>query len=166
MKTGISPEVTLLLRIIDEGYERKTWHGPNLKGSLRGLTAEQAAWRPAPGRHNIWEIAVHAAYWKYAVRRRLIGEKRGSFPIKGSNWFALPEGASAEAWRADLRLLEQTHRSLRAAVAVLRSQDLKHVSGKQGKQRTNDLGNRGPRHLSRGTNPALKETAASRLNQG
>lgn len=128
MKTRISPEVALLLRIIDEGYERKTWHGPNLKGSLRGLTAEQAAWRPAPARHNIWEIAVHAAYWKYAVRRRLIGEKRGSFSIKGSNWFGRPEDASPEAWRADLRLLDQMHRSLREAVSDLRTEDLKHVA--------------------------------------
>ncbi|NUQ50463.1 MAG: ATP-binding cassette domain-containing protein, partial [Phycisphaerae bacterium] len=32
------------------------------------------------------EIALHAAYWKYVTRRRLRGDKRGSFPLKGSNW--------------------------------------------------------------------------------
>ena len=80
-----SSEIHLLLRMLDEAYSVKTWHGPNLKGSLRGLTAVTAAWRPGPKRHNIWEVAVHAAYWKYVVRRRLLGEKRGSFELKGSN---------------------------------------------------------------------------------
>ncbi|HEY6050809.1 MAG TPA: DinB family protein, partial [Thermoanaerobaculia bacterium] len=70
-------EIALLLSIVDEAYDRSAWHGPNLKGSLRRLTEEEAAWRPGPGRHSAWELAVHAAYWKYAVRRRLTGEKRG-----------------------------------------------------------------------------------------
>ena len=48
-----SAEIGLLLRAIDEGFDRVAWHGPNLRGSLRGVTAAQAAWRPAPDRHNI-----------------------------------------------------------------------------------------------------------------
>lgn len=59
--------VKLLLRLLDESYEKSAWQGPNLKGSLRGVHAAQAAWRPAPGRHNVWELVVHAAYWKYAA---------------------------------------------------------------------------------------------------
>lgn len=114
----------LLLRIIDEGYEKKTWHGPNLRGSLRGVTAKQAAWRPSQKRHNIWEVAVHAAYWKYTVRRRILGEKKGSFPLKGNNWFTRPQGMSEQALREDLRLLEDVHRSMRKAIASLSPQDL------------------------------------------
>src|SRR5262245_43185746 len=103
--------VSLLLRILDEAYERSAWQGPNLKGSLRGVKAPLAAWRPAEGRHNIWELVMHAAYWKYAVWRLLIGEKKGSFLPKGSNWFVRPEpgngarlaAATTEAaWREDL----------------------------------------------------------------
>lgn len=111
-------EIKLLLHLIDEGYERKTWHGPNLKGSLRGLSPDEAAWRPAGNRHNIWEIAVHAAYWKYTVRRRLLGEKRGSFPLKGSNWFRLPAEKTEEAWKEHLRMLDDVHRSMREAIAA------------------------------------------------
>jgi hypothetical protein len=114
-----SAEIELLLKIIDQAYDHMAWHGTNLRGSVRGLTIEEAGWRPAPGRHNIWEVAVHAAYWKYAVRRRLLGEKRGSFPLKGSNWFARPEAPSVEAWRNDIKLLEEMHRSLRQAVGEL-----------------------------------------------
>jgi hypothetical protein len=108
----------LILALFEEGYSRKTWHGPNLRQSLKGVSAEQAAWRPAPGRHNIWELALHSAYWKYAVRRRIEGGKRGSFILKGSNFFARPEAGKATqaAWHADLALLETEHQAFEAAI--------------------------------------------------
>jgi hypothetical protein len=111
-------EVNLLLRLLDEGYDRKSWHGPNLCGSVRGVGLDEVCWRPGSERRNIWEIVVHTAYWKYIVRRRLLGEKRGSFPLKGSNWFARPAVRTAKAWRADLGLLEAMQATLRAAVAA------------------------------------------------
>jgi uncharacterized damage-inducible protein DinB len=115
----ISPEIRALLAAYDQAYDRKSWHGTNLRGSLRGLSAKQAAWRPAKGRHNIWEIALHAAYWKYVVLRVLSGAKRGSFPLQGSNWFVRPKDPTDLAWKADLALLEATHRSLREAIAAI-----------------------------------------------
>ncbi|HKS96821.1 MAG TPA: DinB family protein [Terriglobia bacterium] len=120
MKTTRSSENTrLLLQMLDEAYQRPTWHGPNLAQSLRGVSARLAAWRPQPGRHNIWEVAVHAAYWKYAVRRRLRGEPRASFALPGSNWFRrpLPGKRGEKAWAEDRELLAQEHMRLRAAVA-------------------------------------------------
>ena len=114
----------LILALLEEGYSRKTWHGPNLRQSLKGVTASQAAWRPAPGRHNIWELALHCAYWKYAVRRRIEGGKHGSFILKGSNFFARPEKGKVDevAWRADVALLEREHLALREAIRrVLRT---------------------------------------------
>jgi hypothetical protein len=122
-----APEIDLLLRIIDEGYNKKAWHGPNLRGSIKGIPIEQAAWRPAPDRHNVWEHVVHAAYWKYIVRRRLLGEKKGSFPLKGSNWFVRPVVLAGHAWREDLELLEEMHQTMRAAVAGLDPEALRHV---------------------------------------
>ena len=116
------PRIQLLLRILDQGFERKAWHGTNLRGSLRGVTAEGAAWRPAPDRHNIWELAVHAAYWKYSVARRIRGGARGSFPLQGSNWFPRPfdpDSPSERAWKEDLELLGRMHRELREAVEAL-----------------------------------------------
>ena len=118
------PEIALLLGLIDEAFDKAAWHGPNLRGSIRGLSPGDAATRPGKGRHNIWEIVVHAAYWKYAVRRRLLGEKRGSFPLKGSNWFKRPVDASARAWREDVALLEDCHRRLREAIEGVNPKDL------------------------------------------
>jgi len=115
-------EIGLLLNLIDQAFDHKAWHGTNLKGSLRRMTAEEASWRPDKGRHDDWEVAVHCAYWKYAVWRRLTGEKRGSFPLKGSNWFERP--AAGADWKADLALLTQMHRQLREAIVGLDGKDL------------------------------------------
>jgi uncharacterized damage-inducible protein DinB len=117
-------EIPLLLHLINEAYTKQAWHGTNLRGSIRGLTAQQAAWRPAPTRHNIWEIVVHAAYWKYIVRRRLIGEKKGSFPLKGSNWIKRPLEMTETAWHEDIRLLDEMHRSMSEAIALIKPSDL------------------------------------------
>ena len=119
-------QVHRLLTIVDQAYDHKSWHGTNLRGSIRGLSASQAAWRPARNRHNIWEVVVHAAYWKYAVTRRFSGAPRGSFPLKGSNWFVRPAGrrAADSVWRADIALLQSMHELLRAAVAQLSDRDL------------------------------------------
>jgi hypothetical protein len=104
--------------LLDEGFKKKAWHGPTLSQALRGVNARQAAWRPAPGRHNIWEEALHAAYWKYMVRRRISPGQRADFPLAGQNFFPRPEKgrASDAAWRSDKRLLDREHRLLVAAV--------------------------------------------------
>ena len=109
---------SLLLRCIEEGFSKKAWHGPNLRGTIRRVDARQASWRPASGRHNIAEIIVHCAYWKYAVRRRIRGDKRGSFVLKGSNWFTLPGNLSESQWRDYARLLDAEHEGLLKAIAV------------------------------------------------
>jgi uncharacterized damage-inducible protein DinB len=126
-------QVRLLLEVMARAYDRRSWHGTNLRGAIRGLAAAVAARRPGPGRHNIWELVVHAAYWKYAVRRRLTGEKRGSFPLAGSDWFLRPDphdesGTSEAAWRSDVALLYLMHRQLAEAVAGLRDSDLQRPS--------------------------------------
>lgn len=114
----------MILLLLDQAYDRPSWHGTNLRGSLRRVTPGQAAWRPSADRHNIWEIAVHAAYWKYTAWRRLTGATRRSFPLKGSNWFKRPIELSDAAWRADLALLDEMHRVLRDAVGALPASSL------------------------------------------
>lgn len=118
--------IELWLSLLDEAFDKRAWHGTNLRGSIRGLDAATAAWRPGPGRHNVWELTLHAAYWKYAVRRRLTGEKRGSFALPGSNFFERPgpEGGGETAWKKDVALLVSEHRKLRRAIAAVRPAEL------------------------------------------
>jgi hypothetical protein len=34
---------SMLLDSLDEAFDKKSWHGPNLRGAIRGVTAVQAA---------------------------------------------------------------------------------------------------------------------------
>ena len=52
-------EVALLLEMIDQAFDHRSWHGTNLKGSIKGVTAREAMWRPGKDRHNIWELVLH-----------------------------------------------------------------------------------------------------------
>jgi hypothetical protein len=106
----------LIARTLDPARGR-AWHGgPTPVGAVRGVTAEEARWVPAPKRHGIWTLALHIAYWKYAVRRHLEPVARGSFPRSPANWPALPAVPDEAAWRADRALLALEHRLFVAAV--------------------------------------------------
>ena len=116
---GVDPRIELLLEVMDQAFDRKGWHGTTLRGSLRGLTPDEALWRPATGRHNIWELTLHTAYWKYAVRRRLAGDAAGSFGRRPSDWPEVPTTPDARGWKRDIGLLEAEHRLLRDVVLAL-----------------------------------------------
>jgi len=119
----VDRQLKQLLTTLDQAYSRPSWHGTNLRGSIRGVSPRLAARRPRPGRHNIQEIVVHCAYWKYAVWRLLTGARRGSFELDGTNWFAR-RGADPRVWREDIARLDRIHEQLRAAVADLAPGDL------------------------------------------
>lgn len=109
----------VLLANFDGAYDRRGWHGTTLRGAVRGLGPGDVYWRPPKARHNIWELVAHAAYWKYAVRQRLTGGKRGAFAMKGSNWFVSPARAGEREWRDVVELLDVEHHQLRDAIASL-----------------------------------------------
>jgi len=122
--------LALLLGWLHEAYTGPAWHGPSLRSALAGVDAAAAAWRPGPRRHNIWEIAVHAAYWKAVVRRRLTGDRARDFPRKGRNWFRCPEGGRPDdaAWRRDVALVAVEHRRLVEVVAAVSPASLERPS--------------------------------------
>ncbi len=84
------------------------WHGgPTPAGALRNVDASAARWRPRPGRHTIWELALHCAYWNYAVRHRLLGTRGPRFPRSPANWPEMPRVGSDSAWTADRALVAE-----------------------------------------------------------
>jgi len=105
-------ERDILLVQLEQAFNRKSWHGTNLMGSIRGINAAEAAWRPAQDRHNIWELILHAAYWKYTVYRRISGVDRGSFPLPGSNWFPRPAEGGQKELKKEIGLLKELHQKL------------------------------------------------------
>jgi len=110
------PGIRSVLELIDPPKGFQPWHGgPTLMGSLRGVQAEDAAWKPAPNRHSIWELALHIAYWNYAVRRYLDPDAEKGFGRSPSNW---PEviRPTEKQWKEDKALIREEHDKLIAAI--------------------------------------------------
>lgn len=91
ISVSAGPEARLLTRVLDEGYGPGAWHGADLKAALTDVSPELAFWRPASGRHNIAEVAIHHAYCSRSVRGQLSGMAPESFVLEGEDWFELSD---------------------------------------------------------------------------
>jgi DinB superfamily len=95
MSTSTEHELTtpgsLNSRVLQEGYGLGAWHGPDLKAALADVTPELAFRRPAPGRHNIAEIALHHAYYVRSVRTQVSGRPADPFVLTGDDWFEVSD---------------------------------------------------------------------------
>ena len=132
--------ISEMLRHLRPARGFKPWHGgPTALGALRGVSAEVAAWRPYPDRHSIWELALHVAYWNYAVERRLTDGPRGGFPRKPANWPETGRSPTEDEWAADRRLVRETHESLAEAVAAFDPSRLDEVAAGKGRTTFADL---------------------------
>jgi hypothetical protein len=77
-----------------------------------------AFWRPAAGRHNLAEIALHHAYCIRSVRSQISGKASEPFVMTGEDWFALDD-ERALAWTAILATVESEQSRLRELVAAI-----------------------------------------------
>ncbi len=116
---------------LEQSYDHSTWHGPNLKNSLRGLSLAAALYRPQASRHNIWELMLHCAYWKYVVIQRLSGNPQESFSRSPANFPKPPKIPTQKLWQEDLALLEKTHLLLLKTVAREKPKHLNDMLGSE-----------------------------------
>ncbi|MBA3258750.1 MAG: DinB family protein [Gemmatimonadales bacterium] len=103
----------LLAEQVRLAHDGPAWHGPALAENLERVTAVEAAARPIPEGHSIWEIVLHATAWAGEVRRRLRGGMPAA-PAEG-DW---PEvgPVSEAAWQEARRGLRVAHEALAEAV--------------------------------------------------
>jgi uncharacterized damage-inducible protein DinB len=122
---------TNIVDIVDELkriHEGDAWHGPALLELLLGVRAEQAAARPIPNAHSIWELVLHIIGWENVFRLRLQGQPL-SAPPEGD--FPPVEDTGQEAWTETLSRLDDSHAQLINMVGSLSGSTLKEkVAGK------------------------------------
>jgi hypothetical protein len=120
MSTSTEKELTIQLglesRVLREGYGPGAWHGPDLKAALADVTPALAFWRPAAGRHNIAEIALHHAYYIRAVRTQLSGRPADPFVMKGEDWFEVSDEQKL-SWSDIRATVEAEQQHLRELIA-------------------------------------------------
>ena len=136
----LDPRLREVLQLLRPAPGERLWFGgATPTGSLRGVSPEQAGWNPSPDRHSIWELALHIAYWTYAVRRVLEKAPPGGFPRSPANWPAVPSARDGGAWKVDRALLRSEHERLVAAVESLDARRLDEAAPGRGTYRLADL---------------------------
>ena len=111
--------MTEIERIEDQlrrSLEGKAWHGPAVEELLVDVTAEQAAAKPVPSVHSIWEIVLHIINDQRLVCERLQG-KPTVLPAE-EDWLPIID-QSAAAWSGTKRELREINQRLRQAVRLL-----------------------------------------------
>lgn len=114
-------EIDRILNQLERSYRAEAWHGPAVLEILAGVSAANAARRPLPAAHTIWELVLHMAYWKDIVRRRLAGERPETDDALN---FPVITDASEAAWERAQARLEASHEELVRAIARLDDRQL------------------------------------------
>ena len=106
-------------RILDEGYGPGAWYGSDLRAAIADVTPASAFKRPAGGRHNIAEIALHHAYWAGQITAKLTGGEPSAFPLVGKeDWFDLND-ESKLSWAAIATLVDASQQRLSRTVGEI-----------------------------------------------
>ncbi|MBD0321680.1 MAG: DinB family protein [Gemmatimonadetes bacterium] len=93
---------------------------------MGGVSAGQAAQRPIPRAHTIWELVLHITSWQREVLRRL---RTDIAREPGSGDWPLPADTSDAAWRAAVAGLATAHRDLVAEIERFPADALHTVLG-------------------------------------
>ena len=105
-------------RILDEGYGPGAWYGSDLRAAVGDVNKAAAFSRPAKGRHNIAEVALHHAYWAGQITAKLTGEAAAPFPLEGEDWFELKD-ESRLTWQEVAATLDAAQQRLSQAVSEI-----------------------------------------------
>ena len=111
--------MTEVERISDQfrrAFDGEAWHGPSVLTLLEGVTATQAAARPIPSAHSIWQLVNHIAAWERACSRRLSGDPAQL--TDEEDWPVVADTSEA-AWQKTKQALVATHEQLLQKIAEL-----------------------------------------------
>lgn len=82
-------------------YDKNAWFVA-IKNALDGVTAEQAAWKPAGVDNSIWEIVSHLNFYNYAYVERFKSLTYEYLVDDNDATFTAAEGATDAAWAAEV----------------------------------------------------------------
>ncbi len=78
-------EIERISELFQRVYGSSSWYGPSLRDLLSDLSTEEAATRPLPEAHTIWELVRHIVAWQDFVTRMLHGDETPD-PEGEENW--------------------------------------------------------------------------------
>lgn len=123
-------KTTLIADELRRAFYGEAWHGDSLFEILAGITGAQAAARPVPNAHSIWELVLHNSAWDGAALRRMTGVATA---LTGDANFPPVAETSEAAWKQALEKVRRVHDELIEAVSNFPEARLaEQVPGKEG----------------------------------
>lgn len=105
-----------LLQWWNEACNEGVWWAP-WNRILEDLSAAEAAWAPAPGRHSIWQIVEHMIFWReYFAHRVEGGAPSSEAEVEARNWQA-SAARTDDGWRATRDRFAASHARIGALLA-------------------------------------------------
>jgi len=115
-------EIECIVDLLQTGYNGSPWHGPSLVANLTDVTAAQAAQKPIPNGHCIWELVQHLTGWVNETINTIDGQQYTTLAAE-QDWPAV-SGTDEAAWQAALGILDSSMEALIAAVGELQDDAL------------------------------------------
>jgi uncharacterized damage-inducible protein DinB len=114
----------LLVNHLESTFEKETWQPP-LATAVYGLTAAQAAWKPSPERHSIWQMVRHVLWWKRSVLQAWDGHPPDFEQMTREDW---PDTHGDQAaWDADVQALHDVYAEFRRRLEALDDEGLQRL---------------------------------------
>jgi uncharacterized damage-inducible protein DinB len=108
-------ETARLADQIRRAFDGEAWHGDSVVELLAGVKAAQAAAKPIPNAHSIWELLLHIAAWDGAVLRRTGGT---AVTLSDEENFPTVKDSSEAAWNKTIEAVKKAHDQLVKAVSA------------------------------------------------
>ena len=123
-------ETGRITELFNDLYDGDPWIDMTLLGTLKKLTAKQAAKKISPKYNSIWEIANHIIKWRIHVLGRLKGEQ---FLVDSRNYFGKVTDTSEKAWKQALKQLKDSQKAWTDYLKKIKDSELKKVNPNSGK---------------------------------
>lgn len=105
----------MMLELWNDMWKEGNWV-PSWPDSLSGVSSQEAAWKPDPNCHSIWQEVVHVTFWRRVTLDRMAGVEPPPQEERDRLEFALPDILSEENWQAAVAALQQTQEEMAAAI--------------------------------------------------
>jgi uncharacterized damage-inducible protein DinB len=111
----------LLLDHLEQTYKHEGWYPP-LGMAVKGLTAGQAAWKPSPERHSIWQIVRHVIRWKRGALQSWAGDPPDYEMMTRGDWQEV--NGDQVAWDLDVRTLNELYDEFHRRLDTVADEDV------------------------------------------
>jgi len=114
----VKHDLKWLIHLTEVEYRGHSFNGYSLMETVRRLTLDQVLSKKTHQSFTVWGLVLHCAYFKWKMTLFLRPDVPIDFPYEQTEFPALPEDRSGDAWRESLLVSDRIHD---AYIEVLRT---------------------------------------------